>query len=219
VKHKVAKSCARIALAVSGIAVFGVVLGRLFVGGPLSSWVTRDVDAPARRFSVDHENAALTAGAEHISAAGNAWVAGSVAVVIALGWWIRTRDPRPAFVLVSAFLGAGVVTIAVKYGVRRAPASHPTSRVWAGSFPSGHTLFALSVYGALAVLIIRGKSRTLPLRVAVAVAFLAVPVAVACGRVYLLDHYLSDVAGSLVLGVALIAASVAIVGRAPPDTP
>jgi undecaprenyl-diphosphatase len=201
-------------VAVFGIALFGVFLGRLVVG-PLASWVTRDVDTPARLFSLHHENSALTTGAKRISPAGSAWVAGSVAAVVAVGWWLRTRNPRPAIVLGTAFLGAAVVTLAVKYGVHRSPASHPTPRFSPGTFPSGHTLFALSVYGTIAVLIVDGKGRARPLRAAAAVAFVGVTVAVACGRVYLLDHYFSDVVGGLVLGVALIAASVGIVGRAP----
>ena len=213
-KRDVAKTCGRLAVAVFGIALFGVLLGRLVVG-PLASWVTRDVDAPARLFSLHHENATLTASAERISTAGSAWVAGSVAAVVALGWWRRTRNMRPAVVLVTAFLGAAVVTAAVKFGVHRSPASGPTPRFSPGSFPSGHTLFALAVYGTIAVLIVDGKGRARSLRAASALAFVGVTVAVACGRVYLLDHYLSDVVGSLVLGVALIAASFGIVGRAP----
>jgi undecaprenyl-diphosphatase len=217
VKHKVAKTCVRLALAVFAIAAVGVLLGRLVVG-PLASWVTRDVDAPARLFSLHHENGALTASAARIGAAGSAWVSGSVAAVVALGWWLRTRNPRPAIVLVTAFLGAAAVTLAVKYGVHRSPASHATPRLSPGSFPSGHALFALAVYGTLAVLIVGATGRARAIRVSAAFALGGVTIAVACGRVYLLDHYLSDVVGSFVLGVALIAASVGIVGRAP-DTP
>jgi len=214
VAYNVAKTGARLAIAVLGIALFGVLLGRLVVG-PLSSWVTRDVDTPARLFSLHHENPALTAGAERVSPAGSAWVAGSVAAVVALGWWLRTRNPRAPIALGTAFFGAAVVTLAVKYGVHRSPASHPTPRFSPGSFPSGHTLFALAVYGTIAVLIVDGKGRRRPLRAAAALAFVGVTLAVACGRVYLLDHYLSDVVGALVLGAALIGASVGLVGGAP----
>ena len=132
-----------------------------------------------------------------------------------MGWWLCTRNVRPALALIMAFVGALAVTFAVKYGVHRSPQSGPTSRFTAGTFPSGHTLVALAVYGTMAVLIIRANVRARLLRVLAAVALLGLAIAVAGGRVYLLDHYLSDVIGSFILGVALIVASVGIVDSRP----
>lgn len=202
-----------LAIALFVIALFGVLLGRLVVG-PLASWVTRDVDTPARTLSIHHENSALTAGSKGVDPAGSAGVVGGVAAVFGLAWWIRTRNPRRPIVLGTAFVGAALVAFAVKYGVHRSPASHATPRLSAGTFPSGHALFALAVYGTIAVLIV-GKGRARPLRVGAALVLVGVSFAVAFSRVYLLDHYLSDVVGALILGAAIIAASVAIIGRAP----
>jgi membrane-associated phospholipid phosphatase len=206
----------QLAVAFVTIAMLGVFLGRLVVG-PLAVWITGDVDTPARSFFEHHESAALTAKADLVTTAGSAWFVGAVVAGVAFACWVRTRRARPAIVLVTAFLGAGVVTALVKYGIHRSPASNPTPRFSPGTFPSGHALFAFTVYGTLAVLLACGKGKGRILRVAAGIVLVALAAAVAFGRVYLLDHYLSDVLGSVVLGAALIAATVRIVGvdRAP----
>ena len=151
-----------------------------------------------------------------VSPFGSVRGAGSVVAVVALAWWLCTRNARPALALVMAFVGALAVTFAVKYGVHRSPQSGVTSRFTPGTFPSGHTLVALAVYGTLAVLIVRANVRARLLRsLLAALALLGLAIAVAGGRVYLLDHYLSDVIGSFILGVALIVASVGIVDSRP----
>ncbi len=71
------------------------------------------------------------------------------------------------------------------------------------AFPSGHTLRAVVLYGFLSVIVARPLSlsrRWLPYGVAVLVA-----VAVALSRLYLGVHWLSDVLGSIALGLAWVA--------------
>ncbi len=72
------------------------------------------------------------------------------------------------------------------------------------AFPSGHTLKAVVIYGFLAVIVARPLSlrwRWLPYGLAVLVT-----VAVALSRLYLGVHWLSDVLGSIALGLAWVAA-------------
>jgi undecaprenyl-diphosphatase len=92
----------------------------------------------------------------------------------------------------------------VKFGVDRNPASGPIPTFAAGTFPSGHALFAVSVYGTLGALLLRSRAPKL-IRAASAMFFAIVALAVGWSRVFLLDHYASDVLGSLVLGVAWVA--------------
>ncbi len=212
-RYSVIKTALGIAVAVVGISVVGVFLGRLVVG-PLATWVAHDVDRPARAFSEQHDNSVLATIAQWVSSAGSAWIAGSVTVFVALVWWIRTRDPRIAMLLFASFVGAAFVTLVVKYGVHRSPDSEPTHGFTAGSFPSGHTLFAVAVYGTLAVAVLSRGRRWSLVRGVGALLLVGLSLGVGAGRVYLLDHPLSDVIGSLVLGVALVCATVAIVGPA-----
>ena len=64
-------------------------------------------------------------------------------------------------------------------------------------------LFAITVYGMLAVLAVRSRARW-PLRWPLAIPLVALAACIGAARVYLLDHFLSDVLGSVVLGVTWI---------------
>jgi membrane-associated phospholipid phosphatase len=185
------------------IAVFGIAIGRA-ITGPLDSFVTHHFDTPIRTFVTRQNEPVWHHLLAHVSALGTAFVTGAVAVVTGGVWSARTRRPTAARQCATAFVGAALLTIIVKFGVHRDPASGPLPSFTAGSFPSGHALFAVSVYGTIAVLTLRSS---LPRAIRVTVATLIVVVALAVGwsRVFLLDHYASDVVGSLVLGVAWVA--------------
>jgi len=195
------------------IAAAGDFLGHL-ITGPFSSWVYRAVDIPARRFSSDHSSAGLTRAARRVGTFGSVGLTGAVAVVAGGLWWLRTRNPRPALCLVSAFVGAGFLTVVVKYAVNRTPASGPLPSFSAGTFPSGHELFALTVYGMLAVLAVRSEGPW-PLRWPFAVVLALLTAGIGLARVYLLDHFVSDVVGSIVLGVTWIAVVAVVLGSQP----
>ncbi|HKC83050.1 MAG TPA: phosphatase PAP2 family protein [bacterium] len=76
------------------------------------------------------------------------------------------------------------------------------------SFPSGHILRAVIVYGLVAF-VIRRLSPSPRLRLAAVVGAIAVIVALAFDRLYLDVHWESDVVGGLILGaIALLAGTV-----------
>lgn len=195
------------------VAVAGIALGR-FITGPLGSFVARDLDRPMRNFvtgghdpdwahPVWHHPAWRELFA-HISGFGTAVVTGVIAAVVGLVWSLRTRSPAIALQLATAFVGAGVLTIVVKFGVNRDPASGPISHFAAGTFPSGHALVAVSVYGTLGAAIWRATVPRL-VRGAAVVLLAALALAIGWSRVFLLDHYASDVVGSVMIGVAWVA--------------
>jgi undecaprenyl-diphosphatase len=206
------RTIAFLVVAVVGVAALGVLLGRLVVG-PLASFLDRDVDGPTRSFSIDHTNPTFVRLANDATRFGSVAATGVAAVAVALLHWWRTRNARRAMLLVTAFVGAGAVTVLVKYGIHRSPMSGPTPRFTPGTFPSGHTLFAVAVYGSVAFLVARANGWRV-VRAVVVAMLVAVIVAIGLARIYLLDHYASDVLGSLVLGVALICAQWVILGRA-----
>jgi membrane protein DedA with SNARE-associated domain/membrane-associated phospholipid phosphatase len=71
------------------------------------------------------------------------------------------------------------------------------------SYPSGHTIQATVAYGVLLVLVTPGRTKRT--KTMLTGAYAAIVVAVAASRVYLGVHWLTDVLGSMSLGLALLA--------------
>ncbi|MET1001565.1 MAG: phosphatase PAP2 family protein [Acidimicrobiia bacterium] len=205
-----ARRIALLAAAAFAITLAGVFLG-LLVRGPLSAWIDRDVDHPARSFSESHNNETAVSLSRRLDDLGEARVTGAIAVVAGAVLWGRRRTPRPALLLASGFVGAAFITVVVKRAVSRQPASGPIPGFSPGTFPSGHTLFALTVYGCLAVLVLRSGAPAL-VRWATASVLLGISVAIGLTRVYLLDHFLTDVLGSILLGITWVLVAAALIG-------
>jgi len=80
---------------------------------------------------------------------------------------------------------------------------HPLLHLYTNSFPSGHSCTATVTFGTLMILIpvfVQSKA----LRVAAVPAGTAMIVLIAASRLYLGVHYLSDVIGGMVEGIAWI---------------
>jgi membrane-associated phospholipid phosphatase len=185
------------------VGVFGLATGWL-INGPLAEAVNRDVDGPVRRAVEAHYVASWAQALQRTSDFGMAPVAGAVALTVGGAAAMRRRSGSPVVVCLSAFLGAGLVTAAIKLAVRRRPAQGPIRGLLGTSFPSGHTLFAVAVYGSVALVVVRSDASAV-VRWTTAAALCALVLAVAAARVYLLVHFFTDVLGSLGLGIGVLA--------------
>ena len=109
---------------------------------------------------------------------------------------------RGALLAVVTLAGAGLLNGLLKFSFARVrPASYfdyplPGSP----SFPSGHALYAASVFGGLAVLL-TARMGSLPLQLAVWVVTVSLILLVGISRVYLGVHYPSDVLAGYAIGV------------------
>jgi membrane-associated phospholipid phosphatase len=137
----------------------------------------------------------------------------------------RLRSWRPLVVLAGSQLLLNVVVGGLKYGLGRAKAETGSAELFAGGtmFPSGHSSNAVVVWGVLTyVLVVYGGVR---LRKRV-VALAAVPsVIVAASTLFIGSHWVTDVVGGVLVGVALLAVTITLdrgwssPGRAAPPSP
>lgn len=129
--------------------------------------------------------------------------------VLAAVYVLRHGRRRLALFLVTTGVVGGLVDTAVKNLVNRPRPvfDNPVAHAYGKSFPSGHTMSSTIVYGALLLVFLPAVPRR-GRRYAVAGTVMLV-LAIAASRIALGVHFLSDVLGGLILGLAWLAASVA----------
>jgi len=123
-----------------------------------------------------------------------------VFVVVAAGLLLRRRRGATLFLVVVS-LGALVLNGTMKVLIARPRPALPWATVLPDySFPSGHTMNAVVFYVALALIAWSIGGRRVGL-VALAVA-IVIAVGVGMSRIYLGYHYLTDVVGGILAGLA-----------------
>ncbi|CAN5710116.1 phosphatase PAP2 family protein [soil metagenome] len=135
-------------------------------------------------------------------------LAAVVLVAVLLVW--RTGHRRRVVFLVATSLGGGIVDTLVKAAVDRPRpvVDHPVATALGKSFPSGHAMSSTVTYGALLVAVwpwIPARFRRSAL-----VATVLLVLAVGTSRLFLGVHFVSDVVGGYVLGLAWLAAATAV---------
>lgn len=126
-----------------------------------------------------------------------------VAVVIL---WRRRRDRIDAAFVALAALGAQVLSTGMKLGFRRDRPFFPDPLATEStfSFPSGHALVSLAVYGSIALVLARRLSSHTQRALLLAGTALLVA-AIGFSRLYLGVDFLSDVLAGYAAGVAWLA--------------
>jgi len=132
-------------------------------------------------------------------------VSGAIAVL----WLRRKRDA--AVVLLIAAVGAGALNLALKLHFRTLRPDVPWAMVQerSFSFPSGHSMMAVVLYGTLLYLWLRG-TREQAHRVAAVIAAVLLIVGIGYSRVYLGAHYPSDVGAGYLAGCMWLATVVGV---------
>ncbi len=151
--------------------------------------------------------------------------------VSALGWWLpasiitvcaglalvvikRRSDAALLVVLVLVSLGVNWVIKQIVASPRPDPGLLDVrEELTTYGFPSGHVLFAVVCFGALAILLSGLKGRYAWLRRAGQVGLVMLVVAMAMSRVYLGAHWPSDTLGALAMGGVYLAVLVWCRGR------
>jgi membrane-associated phospholipid phosphatase len=178
-----------------------------------SSSALAELDRGVGQWAVDHRAGWSTQALELVTWLGATQVVIVLAVVVGIVEYLR----RPSHWIASFFfvviVGQVYLTKGLKDVLDRArPAFNPAAETLGPSFPSGHSALAAAFFGAVALVASRGRpptQRALIFGVAAAVA-----AGVACSRLMLGVHWLSDVVAGVLLGWAWFAVcSIAFGGR------
>lgn len=144
--------------------------------------------------------------AVHVTAVGDWRAAGAILAAACLAFWLRGHSALAVGALVAT-LGQSVTVAVLKqlFGRARPSLAHFTET--SASFPSGHAALSVALFGFLGYAIwraggIRG-GRVLPL------AVLAI-LSVGFSRLYLGEHYLSDVVNGFLVGAIWLVGGIAV---------
>jgi len=136
----------------------------------------------------------------------------TIATVLVSLFLLWRRRRYELLTLLLAVPGGALLNVLLKSAFHRHRPSFndPVVSFTGYSFPSGHTMAATVLYGALAVLVIRNV-RGWRWRVLTILSAGLVILSVGSSRVYLGAHYLSDVLAAMIEGLAWLAITVTAV--------
>ena len=117
-------------------------------------------------------------------------------------WLVRGRRREALFQLLG--WGTGLISFAVKHRVQRPRPNHPTvvvtlARIGGTSFPSGHVLNYVGIYGTFVYLALR-EAHPAWFRGPLLIAVVPLLALVGVSRMYMGHHWLTDVTASYLLG-------------------
>jgi len=199
--------------AASAMVVAGVVgVGLLLLMVRTSLGFAR-FDQGAAQFAARHATAASTTVLRDFSQLGGALVVVPVTIVVAIVAVWRYRSATVVGFLLFVVGGQFAIADLIKWVVGRTRPNIDRLTGFNGpSFPSGHATTAAATFAAFALL--AGMRRSSRAKAALAAVAAALAVGIACTRVFLGVHWLTDVLAGLALGWAWFAlGSIAFGGR------
>jgi undecaprenyl-diphosphatase len=171
------------------------------------------LDRSVGQWGVDHRTSWSTDALELFTWLGDTHLVIVLAVLVGIVEYVRRPSRWIAPFLLVVIGGQVLLTNGVKQVLDRVrPDFNPLAETLGPSFPSGHSAIAAAFFGAVALLVCRGRG---PSERAVIVGVAAALAAgVACSRVMLGVHWFSDVVAGVLFGWAWFSAcSIAFGGR------
>jgi membrane-associated phospholipid phosphatase len=199
-------------VALALVLVGGIVLAALAYLVRTTSLLA-DLDDPVAHWAADNAGPVSDKGLTLVTQLGETWLAVVLVIVVSVvGYLLRPNRWIPVFLL-TVLVGQWLLTHGIKELLDRVrPSLNPVAETLGPSFPSGHTTTAAAMWAAAALVLARGTSRHG--RALLAGGAVGIAVAVACSRIFLDVHWLTDTIAGLFLGWAWFAVcSVAFGGR------
>jgi len=184
---------------------FGLLIEQIKSNGTLVRW---DTSAARNLHDLVRRSPGLVRGLKILTFFGSPVWFYIIVIPAAIWVWRRGRPRLGVFLLVTT-LGGGLLDTVVKVVVSRARPSlvDPVATAHGKSFPSGHAMSSTLAYGALLLVFLPVIARRY--RPAVVGAVVALVSAICFSRLALGVHFITDVVGGVVLGLAWLAVSTA----------
>ena len=192
------------AIAIACTWAFSEIAERVRAGG------TQSFDNTVMHWMAAHQNPKLQTVMLEITSLGTGTVVTMIVLIAGLFLWLN-HHKHSAILLAAATIGGIVLDGLLKIGFNR---PRPQIFKWdtyavSSSFPSGHAMSSIIVYGTVAYLAARlqqnARSRILTMTLAALIILL-----ICVSRLYLGVHYPSDVLAGLVIGLAWAAFCMAV---------
>ena len=195
-------------LVVGGGIGIGILLAMIRTNAGVARW-----DLRLARFGAEHATQFSTDGLRLLTRLGSTEVVLPLAVVVGVLEFRRLASRALAFFLGLTVLGQLAMANLIKWLVNRARPDIDRLTGFSGpSFPSGHTTAAAASYAAFALVLGRQRSRRTKAILSGVAA--GITIVVACTRVLLGVHWLTDVLAGIALGWGWFAlCSIAFGGR------
>lgn len=117
---------------------------------------------------------------------------------------IFLKNKKMAITIVGSVAISTIVNNVIKLIFRRErPLVRKLVEERSFSFPSGHTMAAVTLYGILIFFVMKSKLNK-SLKIAISVVLGLLPICVAISRIYLGAHFASDVTGAAITSTALL---------------
>jgi undecaprenyl-diphosphatase len=159
------------------------------------------VDFSVGQWGVDNATSWSTDALRLITQLGSTYFIVIALVVVAVVEYVRIPNRWVPVFLVTVMVGDVLLVNTIKGILDRVrPTFDPIAERLGPSFPSGHSAAAAAFYAAAALVLARRRSQRT--RALLAGAAVSIAVAVACSRVLLGVHWMSDVIAGLAFGWA-----------------
>jgi len=188
-----------VVLSVAAVSIFALIASAVHTG------VTQSFDNSVLRWFSAHRTPLLDEVALEITALGTGLVLLMLAAVASVFLWL-TNHKWSVYVLLVGVVGGKLLNTLLKgiFERQRPSVVEWVTEVHSPSFPSGHAMSALVVYGSVAYLVGRLEpTRRLKYVTWIVTAILVM--AIGISRMYLGVHYLSDVLAGFAAGLAWLA--------------